>query len=51
MTNEYRDYILAEIEKANEEWKKALAEGNAEKAYINGKRAADLEMIYYYHNR
>lgn len=51
MTNEYKDFILSEIHKANEEWKKALAEGRNDDAYISGKRAADLEAIYYYHTR
>lgn len=51
MTNEYRNYILTEIANANEAWRKALESDNYEEAYIQGKRAADLEAIYYYHNK
>jgi len=51
MTNEYRNYILTEIAKANEAWGKALESGDYDEAYIQGKRAADLEAIYYYHNK
>ena len=51
MTNEYKNYILTEIDIANEAWRKALENDDYNEAYIQGKRAADLEAIYYYHNK
>ena len=36
MKNEYKTYILAQIEKANAEWKKAMAEGRYDDAFVYG---------------
>ena len=50
MTKEYRKFLEDEIRKADEAWKKAMAEGNfMEAAYVHAKRAADLEKILLYH--
>lgn len=46
---DYKRYLENEIQKANDEWKNAMAEDNYDKAFIAGKRASDLEKIYYYH--
>ena len=49
MTSEYKNYLLSEITKADEAFKKAMAENRFDDAYIYGKRASDLSEIYYYH--
>lgn len=47
--NAYLEYLRAEIDKANDNWLKAMQELDLTNAMIYGKRASDLEAIYYYH--
>lgn len=51
MTNEYKNYLLTEIAKAEKAWREAFAREDYDEAFIQGKRLSDLEAIYYYHNR